>query len=122
MQRKYAKLDVVPGGDPQRFHISKHDEKSRHLLFSLFASEGALELPNGTTASLEGRKPNGTELKISGSLSGIGVTIDLPASAADTAGEIPCNVVLTANGKRLYTEVFLLVVDPDTEEGERVYA
>lgn len=116
MQRKYAKLDVVPGGEPQRFYISQNDERSRHLVFSLFASEGTFELEQGTTAALEGLKPDGTELKIAASLNGIGVTVDLPASAADLPGEIPCNVVLAANGKRLYTELFILIVDPDVEE------
>lgn len=116
MQRKYAKLDIVPGGEPQHFYISQNDERSRHLVFSLFASEGTFELPQGTTATLEGLKPDGTELKISGSLNGIGVTFDLPESAADIAGKLPCNVVLKSGEKRLYTELFMLIVDPDIEE------
>lgn len=115
MLRKYAKLDVVPGGEPQAFFISEHDDRSRHLIFSLFASEGEIDLPSGTTAVLEGRLPDGEELRIGGTVEGRMLTFDLPAAAAQTAGKIPCNVVLSAGTKRLYTEGFRLVVDKDTE-------
>lgn len=116
MQRKYAKLDVVPGGPPRKEYISEHDENSRHLLYSLFASEGTLDIPEGTTVKLEGTKPDGTELTVNAILDGIGVTVDLPKEAADTAGEIPCKFLLTNGEMRLYTEEFILVADPDVKE------
>ncbi len=115
MVRKYAKLDVVPGGEPQHFFISERDDRSRHLIFSLFASEGEFETPSGMTASLEGRLPEGGELIVTGAVEGIMVTFDIPASAAAKAGVIPCNVVLKSGNLRLYTEGFQLVVDKDVE-------
>lgn len=116
MIRKYAKLDVVPGGEPQRFYISEDDDRSRHIVFRLFASKGDLVLESGTTATLEGRKPDGTKLTVSGSRSNTEVTFDLPKAAADTPGEIACNVVLRHGSKRLYTERFRLVVDENVKE------
>ncbi len=119
MWSKYTRLDVVPGGEPQRFYISENDERSRELLFRLFASTGEFEMPeSGVTVTLEGRKPDGSDLKVTGSRTNSALTFVLPASAADMPGEIPCNVVITAGNKRLYTEMFILVVDPDTREEE----
>ena len=115
MVRKYAKLDMVPGGQPQRFDISEHDDRTRHLIFSLFASEGEFTMPENCTATLEGRLPSGGELKVNGQVEGYMVTFDLPAAAAAVAGTIPCNVVLTYDGNRLYSEGFRLVVDKDVE-------
>ena len=116
MIRKYVKLDVVPGGEAQRFHISEDDERSRHIVFRLFASKGELTLPSGTTAAIEGRKPDGTELRVSGTRSNMEVTFDLPKAAADVPGETICNVVLKSGSKRLYTERFRLVVDENVKE------
>ena len=82
----------------------------------MFASEGELELPQGTTAKLEGTKPDGTELTVSAAINGVGVTVDLPAAAADVSGEIPCKIVLTSEGRRLGTETFILIADPDVKE------
>lgn len=119
MITKYPLLDVVPGGEPQKFHISQHDKNSRTLQFRLFASKGELpELPSGTTATLEGRKPDMTQLVVSARLSGFLVTVTLPESAASIPGYVPCNIVLRSGSKRLYTELFVLVVDqPAKEEG-----
>lgn len=116
MQRKYAKLDVVPGQSPQLWHVSQHDKRSRHIIFSLFARDGTLSLPSGTTATLEGRKPDGTDLVLSASLNNLAVTIDLPESAAETAGTIPCRILLKSGDKRLYTETFEIIADPDVKE------
>lgn len=121
MITKYPQLDVVPGGRPQRFHISQYDKNSRTLQFKLFAREGELETPPiGTTAKLEGFKPDGEALFISASLSGFLVTVTLPESAASVPGEIPCRIALTKGSDRLYTEVFILVVDKPAKEDNNV--
>ena len=119
MWSKYTRLDVVPGGEPQKFYISENDDRSRELLFRLFASSGDFVMPDsGVTVTLEGRKPDGTDLRVTGSRINQALTFLLPASAADQPGEIPCNVVISGGNKRLYTEMFILVVDPDTREEE----
>ena len=116
MQIKYTKLDVVPGGEPQRFSISQGDKQSRTLAFTLFAGDGALDLPQGATVTLEGKKPDGSSLIVGGSLAGIGARFLLPESAARVPGQIPCNVVIRSGTQRLYTETFFLVVDRKTKE------
>ena len=116
MQVKYTKLDVVPGGEPQPYFISQGDKNSRSLAFSLFAKSGELEIPQGATVTLEGKKPDGTELVVSGTLAGIGARFLLPESAASVPGRIPCKVVIRSGTSRLYTETFLLIVDRKTKE------
>lgn len=116
MQIKYTKLDVVPGGEPQQYSISQGDKNSRFLAFSLFARSGELEIPQGATVTLEGKKPDGTELVVPGSLAGIGAQFLLPESAASVPGRIPCKVVIRSGISRLYTETFYLMVDQKTKE------
>ena len=115
MQIKYTKLDVVPGGEPQQYPISQGDKNSRSLAFSLFARSGELSIPQGATVTLEGKKPDGTALVVSGTLSGIGARFLLPESAADVPGRIPCQVVIRSGTRRLYTETFYLIVDQKTK-------
>ena len=121
MITKYPLLDVVPGGRPQRFPISRYDQNARTLQFRLFASVGELpEIPSGTIASLEGKKPDGSEMKVRANRSGFLVTVTLPESAASLSGEIPCNIVLTKGRKRLASELFIIVVDPPAKEEDHV--
>ena len=116
MQIKYSKLDVVPGGEPQQYLISQGDRDSRSLAFSLFARIGELEIPQGATVILEGKKPDGTALVVPGTLAGISARFLLPESAASVPGRVPCKVVIRSGTIRLYTETFYLIVDQKTKE------
>ena len=115
--RRYKKLDVVPGGEPVRINVSQGDALSRTLTFSFFASSGELEIPSGASVTLKGRKPDGSEIDLPGTLEGIMATFTLSESAMDTPGDMPCNVVITAGQNRLYTETVMITID-STERGD----
>ena len=115
--RRYKKLDVVPGGKPVRINVSQGDALSRVLTFSLFASSGELEIPSGASVALKGRKPDGEEMVLAGTLEGIMATFTLPETAMDTPGNMPCNVVISAGQNRLYTETVMITID-STERGD----
>lgn len=116
MYRKYVKLDAVPGGNPVKIYISQGDKRSRHIEFSLFAREGTLELPSGTTIKLKARRPDGQELEITGSRNNLAVTFDIPESFATYDGEIPAAVTAYSGDERLTFEPVWLVCDK--KEGE----
>lgn len=118
MQSKYTWIDVVPGDDPEKFHISEHDDRSRHLMLRIYAREGEIELSDSATVEIEGKKPDGTELHVTGSRINLACTFDLPAEAASVPGEVPCKILIADGNKKIYTELFILVVDPDTGEEE----
>ena len=115
--RRYKKLDVVPGGEPARINVSQGDALSRVLTFSLFASSGELEIPSGASVTLKGRKPDGSEMTLAGTLEGVMATFTLPESAMDKPGEMPCNVVISAGQNRRYTETGIITID-STERGD----
>ena len=56
LKRNYN-LDVVPGGLPLLIRVSRKDTSST-LAFSLFAGNGALDVPAGTTDGLNGDAQN----------------------------------------------------------------
>lgn len=112
MVSKYAKLDVVPGGDPVKFFISENDIRSRTLIFRLFAREGELEIPSGATVTLEAKRPDGAEFEIAGTRNNLELKFILPEAVAEQAGTIPAQVAIKTSDSELRTERILIVVDP----------
>lgn len=107
LKRNYN-LDVVPGGLPLLIRASRKDTSST-LVFSLFAGEGVLEIPAGTTAIMRG---NGISTVAAFSITnGIPrVTVDLTADMTEKAGWIPFEIVLTASNYTLVTATLYLDV------------
>ena len=103
LRRKYN-LDIVPGGLPLLIRVSRKDTSST-LVFSLFAGEGVLDVPVGTSAAFRGRGVNApASFSVVNSIPT--VTVDLTIEMTQKAGWIPFEIVLksTADG-----EVFTLV-------------
>lgn len=82
------------------------------LIFDLYASRGNLQIESGTVATLYGKRKDGTEITIRGTLSGHTVTINVPEDLTLCAGTMICEVNLAHGGKDLSTENFFLMVEP----------
>lgn len=116
--RRYKKLDVVPGGAPVRINVSQGDIMTRTLVFSLFASAGELSIPAGASVALKGKRPDGEDMALPGTLEGIMATFTLPEAALEVPGEMPCNVVISSGGNRLYTEMIEISIDTPAKRGD----
>ena len=94
LTRRYN-FDIVPGGPPLLIRASRNDTSST-LVFSLFAGEGVLQIPAGTTAVF--RCPYGNAIATLSFVGGIPtITVDLTADMTGNAGWIPFEIVLTAS-------------------------
>ena len=106
LTRRYN-LDVVPGGLPLLIRVSRKDTSST-LVFSLFAGNGALDVPVGTTATVRGKANVPATFSVVNSIPT--VTVDLTLDMTDAAGWIPFEIVLQSGDYTLVTATFYLDV------------
>lgn len=110
---QYYNLDLVP--DVSRItvvHCSVNDT-SRHIVMYLFSEGIKYTIPKGTTARIEGTKPNGVFIVDINCTSGESfVEFDLKKEMDNYPGSIICAVVLTdSDGLEIGTGSFILQVN-----------
>jgi endonuclease/exonuclease/phosphatase family metal-dependent hydrolase len=109
-------LDIVPNGAPLVVDVHQNDTSERQLQFRLYSSNGALVIPNGATASIEGMKPDGTAFAYSASISGGVVTADVQPQMVVLDGDVPTQIKVLAGGKPVFAANFILRVQADVTE------
>lgn len=118
-------LDVVPGGVPVKVPLKQYEDACT-LVFSVYASKGALVLPEGTTASIRGTKPDGNGISIDANISGNVVTVLVNKQMTTAAGKSKYELVFAnATGNEFITTSFVVMVeraalDADTLESDSV--
>ena len=117
-------LDMIPGKPPLMIHVNQYDADFT-LVFNLYASEGTFAIPSGTTVDVRGTKKDGNAYSASATLSGTTVTVTGTAQMTAAAGNNIYEVMLTNNGKQLYSANYVLCVehaamDADTVTSESV--
>lgn len=110
---QYYNLDLVP--DVSRItvvHCSVNDT-SRHIVMYLFSEGIKYTIPKGTTARIEGTKPNGVFIVDINCRSGESfVEFDLKKEMDNYPGSIICAIVLTdSDGLEIGTGSFILQVN-----------
>ncbi|MBQ7488206.1 MAG: hypothetical protein IJT77_11995 [Clostridia bacterium] len=107
LTRKYD-LDVVPGGLPLIIRASRNDSSSR-LVFSLFAGEGTLSVPNGAAASFHGGDVDGAaSLSFENGIPK--VTVDLTREMTGSIGCFPFEIAVSSGGSVLVSPTIILTV------------
>ena len=101
-------LDIIPGGLPLLIRVSCNDTSSR-LVFSLFAGEGVLALPNNLAATIQGREAHKTASYLLED-STPKVTLDLDKTMTGKKGLLPLEIVLSSGDYILVTTTFYLDV------------
>ena len=118
-------LDVVPGGVPVKVPMKQYEDACT-LVFNVYASQGALVLPEGTTVSIRGTKPDGNGISIDAELSGNAVTILVDKQMTAVAGKSKYELVFAnATGNEFITTSFVVMVeraalDADTLESSSI--
>ena len=113
IQAQNTKLNVVPGGIIPVVHVSQYDV-DRALTFTLYDGSTAATLASGTTAKVEGTKPDGKGFQYGSpevSLSGNVVTINTPIQMTCVSGTTDCKVILKKGSQVIGTALFLLEVE-----------
>lgn len=124
MNVQHIKLNIIPGGVLPVVHVSQYDHNAGGLVFDIYNGGEVYELPEGTTASIEGTKPDEYGfLYPAADVSGHSVTIDVMEQMTVVPGKVICELRLAHQQDNVGTINFILAVEPaglsdDTEVSE----
>ena len=113
IQNQNTKLNVVPGGIIPVVNVSQYDVE-RVLTFTLYDGISPATLASGTTAVIEGTKPDrkGFEYRSpTVSLSGNVVTVSTVNQMTCIPGTVECKITLRNNNQVIGTAMFFLEVE-----------
>lgn len=105
-----TQLNVVPGGIIPVVHVSQYDV-GRTLTFILYDGNTAATLSTGTTAVIEGTKPDGHGFQYSATVSGNEVTVNTTQQMTIITGTVDCKIVLTKGSQVIGTALFIMDVE-----------
>ena len=107
-------VNLIPGRVNPRINVSQYDKGSRTLQFVLYNGDAAYSITSGTTALIQGTKPDGHGFQLAANVT-IGsnlVTANLTEQMAIVAGDVVCELVLLKGSEKLATANFVLAVEP----------
>ena len=107
---KSYSLDMLPMDPIPVVEVSQYDTDFQ-ILMLLYASNGDLDL-SGTSATLRGRKPDGTPYEKAVYKTGQSVVLQGDTNLTDVAGKGIYEICLTSQSKDLHTSNFILRVEP----------
>ena len=105
-----TKLNVVPGGIIPVVHVSQYDV-DRAISFTLYDGNGAAVLDSGTTASIEGTKPDGHGFSYEGTLTDNVASFNTTQQMTVLVGAIECKLKLVKDTQIIGTAMFILDVE-----------
>lgn len=110
MIEKSVTLHICEHVAPQQIRISQYDTVWQ-FVFTVLYKGRIWEIPDGATVALLGRKSDGTEVSIDGTIEDNKVKVDCNGDLSDVAGRTMCGLSFMADGKRLGTDNFTVLVE-----------
>lgn len=103
-------LNMIPGSVPPVIHVSQYDTDEDALVFNLHM--GSVPFTAGSTATIEGTKPDKTGFTYAASYSDNVVTADLTEQMTAVSGAVMCEIRITDGTNTVGTQNFVLMVEP----------
>lgn len=103
------KLNIVPGGVIPVLHATQYDV-GRELKFLIFDGNSPASL-TGTTATIEGTKPDGNGFSYECTISNNEVTVETTAQMTVLSGSIDCKITFFKESDRIGTALFILDIE-----------
>lgn len=110
IQAQKIKLNIVPGGIIPVVNVSQNDI-GRVLQFELYDGLSAASITSGTTATVEGTKPDNHAFQYSATVSGNVVTVNTVQQMVIVPGTVECTLTLTYSGQVIGTALFFMEVE-----------
>lgn len=110
IQAQKIKLNMVPGGIIPVVHLSQNDI-GRVLQFELYDGATTASITTGTTATIEGTKPDRHAFQYDASVSGNVVTVNTVQQMVIVPGTVECTLTLTYSGQVIGTALFFMEVE-----------
>lgn len=107
------RLSVTPDAKPLHIKLSQNN-KDYTLVFNLYSLVGTFTMESGSTATLQGRRPDPdrSEFSVGASISGTTITVTGISGILNVPGQAVCEIVIQKNNKRLSTSNFYLDIEP----------
>ena len=100
----------MPGGIIPSVNVSQNDI-GRVLQFELYDGLSAASITAGTTATIEGTKPDKHAFQYSATISGNVVTVNTVQQMVIVPGTVECTLTLTYSGQVIGTALFFMEVE-----------
>ena len=113
MINQKIETNLIPGHVNPRISVSQFDKNSRTLQFALYNGNTAYNIVSGTTALIQGTKPDKHAFQYVASVT-VGsniVTATLTEQMTAVAGDVLCEIVLNKGTEKLATANFILDVE-----------
>lgn len=114
-------LDLIPQGVPPIVHVSQYD-KGQTWNIHLFENGVVFPVPSGTSAAVQGTKPDNTGFQYPAVIS-VGdnvVTFTVEQQMTVLGGQFECELVLVNGENQVATINFILDVEPTTLDDDTV--
>lgn len=112
-------LELIPQGVPPIIHVSQYD-KGQTWLIDVTENGIPFTIPSGTSATVQGTKPDNTGFQYSGTADGTQVEFTLQEQMTVLAGEYDCELVLVNGNDQVATINFTLQVEPAALDNETI--
>lgn len=103
-------LNIVPGGIIPSVNVSQNDI-GRVLQFELYDGLTEASITAGTTATIEGTKPDNHAFQYSATITGNVVTVNTVQQMVIVPGTVECTLTLTYNSQVIGTALFFMEVE-----------
>lgn len=110
MEYQIYDLDLTPGGSIVNVHVSQYDN-GRPIKFNLFYKGSPYSVPSGTTAYIEGTKPDKRGFSLPATVSGSTAYFNTTQNMCAVAGKTICEFRLLRSGENIGTQNFILDVE-----------
>lgn len=112
-------LELIPQGVPPIIHVSQYD-KGQTWLIDVTENGIPFTIPSGTSATVQGTKPDNTGFQYSGTADGTQVEFTLQEQMTVLAGEYDCELVLVNGNDQVATINFILDVEAAALNNETI--
>ena len=112
-------LNLVPGEPPKYAYVSKYDDKSRDIVFSLFSGSKKFTIPESASVTVDGTKKNGEGFSHDCTFSDNKVTVKPSVDMTNIDGDVPCQLTIIDGDETLGTANFILKGERGYRKGER---
>ena len=107
-----ANLDLTPGKSLEVINVNQYDNIAGGLELYLYFDHTEFTPPSGSSARIQGTKPDKLGFNYTASISGNKITADLKEQMTVVAGDVPTEIQITNGSNKIYTANFILRVEP----------
>lgn len=92
-------INLITDKVPVLVNVSQYDQYSRTIIFDLFKGSEIYEIPNGSTVTVRGMKPDNTGFEYPCQFEGNRITFDIQPQITILSGKVPAELRITSSNE-----------------------